>query len=178
MAIMKKSMGKPMKKAQNGVTTSKKKPAKTYPILSEEGDLADALNETARMRAAGKAPKTSAGGMKVMDKFQKQGKLGPAKPKMKMGGAVKEDNSSFAKLAPPYDKATYADKIAGATQGKAKNGTKMKMGGKMAKQAAIAIAMKKAGKTPKKKMQYGGEAASMAPMKKGGMVKKCKYGCK
>jgi len=174
---MKKTMGKPMKKAQTGLSV-KKKPAKTYPILSEEGDLADALNETARMRAAGKAPKTSAGGMKVMDKFQKQGKLGPAKPKMKMGGAVKEDNSSFAKLAPPYDKATYADKIAGATQGKAKNGTKMKMGGKMAKQAAIAIAMKKAGKTPKKKMQYGGEAASMAPMKKGGMVKKCKYGCK
>jgi hypothetical protein len=34
------------------------------------------------------------------------------KPKMKMGGGV--DNSNFAKLAPPYDKATYADKIAGA----------------------------------------------------------------
>lgn len=58
----------------------------------------------------------------------------------------------------------------------------MKMGGKMAKQAAIAIAMKKAGKTPKKKMQYGGAAASMKPtsmMKKGGkMTKTCKYGCK
>jgi hypothetical protein len=55
----------------------------------------------------------------------------------------------------------------------------MKMGGKMAKQAAVAIAMKKAGKAPKKKMQYGGEAASMAPtMKKGGSMKKCKYGCK
>jgi len=57
--------------------------------------------------------------------------------------------------------------------------TPMKMGGAMAKQAAVAIAMKKAGKTPKKKMQYGGEAASMAPtMKKGGAMKKCKYGCK
>jgi hypothetical protein len=75
---------------------------------------------------------------------------------------------------------------------------KMKMGGKMAKQAAVAIAMKKAGKTPKKKMQYGGKAASMAPMKNGGKMKKammgasmsepmmksggkmakCKYGCK
>jgi hypothetical protein len=33
------------------------------------------------------------------------------KPKMKMGG-------SFEKLAPPYDKATYADKIAGATMKK------------------------------------------------------------
>jgi hypothetical protein len=31
-----------------------------------------------------------------------------------------------------------------------------------------------------KKMQYGGEAASMVPpmMKKGGATKKCKYGCK
>jgi len=48
--------------------------------------------------------------------------------------------------------------------------------------------MKKAGKTPKKKMQYGGDAASMVPtMKKGGkamygksMMKKggkCKNGC-
>jgi hypothetical protein len=56
------------------------------------------------------------------------------------------------------------------------------MGGAMAKQAAIAIAMKKEGKTPKKKMGYGGKAASMVPkakanygasmMKKGGMMKK------
>jgi hypothetical protein len=62
----------------------------------------------------------------------------------------------------------------------AKSGaTMMKMGGKMAKQAAVAIAMKKAGKAPKKKMQYGGEAASMGPMmKSGGKMKKCKYGCK
>lgn len=57
----------------------------------------------------------------------------------------------------------------------------MKMGGKMAKQAAVAIAMKKAGKTPKKKLNYGGAAASMKPtsmMKTGGKTKKCMYGCK
>ena len=42
----------------------------------------------------------------------------------------------------------------------------MKMGGKAAKQAAIAISMKKAGKTPK------------AMMKMGGKTKKCAYGCK
>jgi hypothetical protein len=155
MAIMKKGMGKPMKKAQNG-TVAKKKPAKTYPIISEEGDLADALNETARMRAAGKAPKTSAGGMKVMDKFQKQGKLGPAKPKMKMGGTMKkaQDGTSFAKLAPPYDKATYADKIAGATKGKAKMGKSIK------------------------KAQMGATMTAAPIMKKGGSMKKCKYGCK
>jgi len=71
---------------------------------------------------------------------------------------------------------TRADFVA-IGKGKAKSGTKMKMGGKMAKQAATAIAMKKAGKTPKK-MQYGGAAASMAPMKAGGKMAKCKYGCK
>jgi hypothetical protein len=51
----------------------------------------------------------------------------------------------------------------------------MKKGGAIKKQAAVAIAMKKAGKTPKKKMQYGGEAASMVPpMKKGGKTAKKK----
>ena len=51
--------------------------------------------------------------------------------------------------------------------------SKMKMGGKMAKQAAVAIAMKKAGKAPKKMMQYGGAAASMKPtMKMGGKMSK------
>jgi hypothetical protein len=61
----------------------------------------------------------------------------------------------------------------------AKKGAKMKMGGAMAKQAATAIAMKKAGKKPKAMMQYGGKSASMAPMmKKGGKAMgKCKYGC-
>lgn len=47
-------------------------------------------------------------------------KGGSSKPKMKSGGST-----SFAKLAPPYDKATYADKIAGA-KGAA---PKMKKGG-------------------------------------------------
>jgi hypothetical protein len=51
--------------------------------------------------------------------------------------------------------------------------SEMKMGGKAAKQAAIAISMKKAGITPKKKMQYGGAAASMKPTSK---VKKAQAG--
>jgi hypothetical protein len=52
-----------------------------------------------------------------------------------------------------------------------------KSGAKMAKQAAVAIAMKKAGKTPKKAMSgYGGKAASMAPMKNGGKMKKAQTG--
>jgi hypothetical protein len=49
------------------------------------------------------------------------------KKMMKAGGTI-EDNSSFAKLAPPYNKATFADKIAGAKKnaGTAKNGKAVK----------------------------------------------------
>lgn len=97
--------------------------------------------------------------------------------KKKNGGPVKKAKSGTS-LGMKSVKAGY-DNNSGVTRadfvsigkGEAKNGTKM------AKQAAVAIAMKKAGKTPKK-MQYGGKAASMAPMKAGGSMKKCKYGCK
>ena len=88
MAIIKKGMGKPMKKAQNG-TVAKKKPAKTYPIISEEGDLADALNEYEAMKKKGTVPKTGTGAMKQVDKWNKQGKLGPKK----MGGKIKKAKS-------------------------------------------------------------------------------------
>jgi len=92
--------------------------------------------------------------------------------KAKSGGSFPDLNKD--------GKITKADILKG--RGVIKNGAALK------KQAAIAIAMKKAGKTPKKKMQYGGEAASMVPtMKKGGkamygksMMKKggkCKNGC-
>ena len=96
----------------------------------------------------------------------------------KKGGVIKkkaEKGKSFPDLNKD-GKITKADILKGRGV-IAKKGAKMKMGGAMAKQAAIAIAMKKAGKTPKKKMQYGGEAASMVPtMKKGGMKKKYKSG--
>jgi hypothetical protein len=102
---------------------------------------------------------------------------------MKKGGKMKtkaKSGGDFGMLSVKagVDKnpnATFADKIAGAKK-KATSGAKMmKLGGVAAKQAAIAIAMKKAGKTPKKKMQYGGEAASMVPkgakkLKAGGTV--------
>jgi hypothetical protein len=45
--------------------------------------------------------------------------------KMKAGGATE----SFKRLAPPYDKATYADKIAGAK----KSAGTMKKGGSVKK---------------------------------------------
>jgi len=98
---------------------------------------------------------------KVMDKMA---------PMMKGGGTLSpsknavsknisnlnkaKDGTSFKKLAPPYDKATYADKIAGAKKnaGEAKNGKAMK------------------------KANYG----SSMMMSKGGkmmMGGKCKNGC-
>ena len=92
----------------------------------------------------------------------------------KAGGKIKKAKSggSFPDLNKD-GKITKADILKG--RGVIKNGAALK------KQAAIAIAMKKAGKTPKKKMQYGGDAASMVPtMKKGGKMKmggKCKNGC-
>jgi len=49
-------------------------------------------------------------------------------PPFKSGGSMKKAKSGFAALAPPFDKATFADKIAGAKRnaGKAKSGTNMK----------------------------------------------------
>ena len=83
-----------------------------------------------------------------------------AEPMMKNGG-MKKAKSGFGMLSVKAGvdnnpNPTFADKIAGAKK-KAMSGMEMmKMGGKAAKQAAIAIAMKKAGKTPKKKMKSGG----------------------
>jgi hypothetical protein len=92
-------------------------------------------------------------------------------------GAKSKSSLGMKSVKSGYDNnsgVTRADFVA-IGKGTAKSGAKMKMGGKMAKQAAVAIAMKKAGKTPKK-MQYGGKAASMAPMKKGGTIKKAFLG--
>jgi len=55
-----------------------------------------------------------------------------AKKCMKCGGSMKYKSggstSSFAKLAHPYDKATYADKIAGAKKSSMKKGGMVKKG--------------------------------------------------
>ncbi len=107
-------------------------------------------------------------------------KLGPREKTP--GGGFSRNGSKVKKAKNGFDlnkdgKTTFKDVLIG----RGVLPKTAKMGGAMAKQAAVAIAMKKAGKTPKKKMQYGGEAASMVPpamMKKGGAMKKCKYGCK
>jgi hypothetical protein len=169
--IMKKVMGKPMK-AQKG------KKAPMYDDDANDRLMADTYADNMNDKKRGKIPlePTIQRGIKdgtlnpdgTIKKPTKRGsesntsrtpmkKGGVVKKKMKMGGVVKKakDGSAFAKLAPPYDKATYADKIAGATKGKAKSGTKMK------------------------KAQMGSDMMMQSPMmKKGGAMKKCKYGCK
>lgn len=101
----------------------------------------------------------------AMDKQASLGKYAPkkivSKPKMEHGGKAK----SFPDLNKD-GKITKADILKG-------RGVIAKSGMKMKKQAAIAIAMKKAGKAPK--ANYG-----MSMMSKGGKMKmsgKCKNGC-
>jgi len=52
----------------------------------------------------------------MMQSQKKQKPMQPMQP-MGMGMGMAEGGTAFEKLAPPYDKATYADKIAGATKG-------------------------------------------------------------
>ena len=120
-----------------------KKPVKKYvPTEKEKKNLKNAT-EQKNMRP----PFTS----EERKKMPRVGSTGTAKS----GKTIKKAKSGFAALAPPFDKATFADKIAGAKKnaGKAKSGTKMK-----------------------KAMM--GASITEPMMKSGGKMKKCKYGCK
>lgn len=188
-------MAKIMKKAQSGSSAAKQQVSipKQFEAKGPQKDVVNAFknkssNEPSKKRS------NPFGGVGDMSKTRTMRLLSKYAPNemQKNGGKMKKkakSGTSFGMLSVKagVDKnpnPTFADKIAGAKK-KATSGTKMmKMGGAMAKQAAIAIAMKKAGKTPKKKMQYGGAAASMVPkgakMTKGGKMKmggKCKNGC-
>jgi hypothetical protein len=153
MAIMKK----PAKKMQEGGKVKIK--VKIKPNRNSDKDKAPLMKYE-----ASKASKDYA-----LDKASKE--AGYEAKGMKMGGAVKAKNGKSFPDLNKDGKITKADILKG-------RGVIAKKGATLKKQAAVAIAMKKAGKAPKK-MQYGGAAASMAPtMKKGGAMKKCKYGCK
>jgi hypothetical protein len=144
-------MKKMMKKAAMGMQN--KPDSKKGKIISESGDLADALNETIRMRKAGTAPKTDKDAGKYMDKLSKKGKLGP---KMKMGGTMKKAQLGMKSVKAGYDNnkgVTRADFVS-IGKGEAKKGTKMK------------------------KAMMGVDMMQSPMMKKGGAMKKCKYGCK
>ena len=152
-----------VKKAQNGMA----KKASDFYTGVKKGTITKASDRKTGMNFDKK-------GFDSLAKTKNYDSVTKTKPKAKSGG-----NFGMLSVKAGVDKnpnPTFADKIAGAKK-KAMSGMEMmKMGGKAAKQAAIAIAMKKAGKTPKKKMQYGGEAASMVPkgakkmMKSGGTV--------
>ena len=136
-----------MKKAAMGIQTKPK--AKPLPPAGKQTP-ADFYPES-----YDKLPRTKSGGANYNGPKAGPRKMDP-KGMSKNGSMMKKakDGSAFAKLAPPYDKATFADKIAGATKGKAKSGTKMK------------------------KAMMGVDMMQSPMMKKGGSVKKCKYGCK
>ena len=135
-----------MKKAEMGMTTkpAAKKPMapapkkKSYPILSDDGENYNGPKAGPRE----KNPNGMSRNGSMMKKSKDGSSLG-----MKSVKAGYDSNPGV----------TRADFV---SMGKGE----AKMGGKMAKQAAVAIAMKKAGKTPK-------------TMKSGGMMKKCKNGC-
>ena len=144
-------MKKIMKKAEMGMQT--KPTTKKGRIISESGDLADALNETERMRKAGTVPKTDKDAGKYMDKLNKKGKLGP---KMKMGGTMKKAKSGGSFDLNKDGKTTFKDVLIGR--------------GVLPKTAKKGTSVKKA--------MMGTDMMQSPMMKKGGAMKKCKYGCK
>jgi hypothetical protein len=145
-----------VKKAQVGKAVAKKKAA----VDSVESEMfpGKMIPKSKSNYATGKIAKMVESGK------PKASKAAPVKKKMKSGGSLKPVDSSknpgLAKL--PTE---VRNKM-----GYQKNGGKLKAksGAALKKQAAKAVAMKKAGKSPKKAM--GG----MKMMMGGG---KCKYGC-
>ena len=137
-----------VKKAQKGKSVS----AKYAPM--KKGSFADVMGKTLdetdvfSKNYKKLTPAEEAKAAKQAAEIRRKSKAGLA---YKTGGVVKKAKSggSFPDLNKD-GKITKADILKGRGV-IAKSGTKMKMGGRMAKQAAIAIAMKKAGKTPKKK---------------------------
>jgi len=146
-----------VKKAQKGIALRRGQYKRLGRIAEKNPDRADKVAERMKERATrlerGKRVAQSSGS-----------RASNMLPKAKNGKSFPDLNKD--------GKITKADILKGRGV-IAKSGAMMKMGGKAAKQAAIAIAMKKAGKTPKKKMQYGGAAASMKPTSK---IKKAQAG--
>ena len=104
-----------------------------------------------------KYPRTPGGGANYPEPNGKRG-VGPAvkKPKMKMGGTMKKAQLGMKSVKAGYDNnkgVTRADFVS-IGKGEAKKGIKMK------------------------KAQMGTDMMQSPMMKKGGAMKKCKYGCK
>jgi hypothetical protein len=160
-----------MKKAQMGESVGDKLAAKTAERKTKGASLREGQVKRI-VRATNDNPER---GLKVRKRIIKRANAkAEAEPMMKNGGMKKAENGakktafgmlSVKKGIDNNPNPTFADKIAGAKK-KAMSGIEMmKLGGKAAKQAAIAIAMKKAGKAPKKMMKSGGTLS--APKKDG-----------
>jgi hypothetical protein len=185
-----------IKKAQKGMTMKQLK--MKYPDVdtTAKGDVRGSeMNAYAPKKALKKYNDT-------YNAFDKKFKGGPAKNKMggkvkkaQMGAKMQSDTSKRSNISPAngkkgqnkvnstypmYQRPKYKDQLDSLRKtsiekygdDKPAKIEYLKKGGALKKQAAVAIAMKKAGKTPKKMMQYGGSAASMVPpMKMGGSLK-------
>ena len=178
---MKKGMGKPMKKAQGGTKVPKKVVKKSPPPYDDDMNdrlMGETYAQYIKDKKAGKipldpiiqrdikikngiinpdgTPKTQRGSESNMSRTPM--KKGGMIKKAKMGGKMAKSGGAFGMLSVKagIDKnpnPTAADRIAGATK-KAKSGTKMK------------------------KAMMGTTMMDVPMMKKGGSMKKCKYGCK
>ena len=115
-------MKKIMKKAEMGMQTKPKKGK----MISESGDLADALNQYKADEKKGTLPKTDKGAGRYMDDLNNRGKLGPKKP-MKLGGTMKKAKvgGSFPDLNKD-GKISKADILVGKGVIKAKMGKAVK----------------------------------------------------
>ena len=171
-------MAKMVKKAQDGDNLRKGQYKRIGRISEKNPERAERVAERMNTRASrvdrGKEianPSIMSSNpmneMRMMDKdrmrmqlkdYNKMKKGGVVNKKMQMGAKAK-NGGAFGMLSVKagIDKnpnPTAADRIAGATKGKAKSGTKMK------------------------KAMMGTSMMDTPMMKKGGSMKKCKYGCK
>jgi len=157
--------GYPLKKKKMGGAVKKAKSGGSFPDLNKDGKVtkADILVGRGVIKAKkGKAvKKAQLGGL--------LGKIGGGKGLLSkaIGGIGGKDPNFFGGMFGLLGrrKQKTAQPAAQQSAAPAANQPAMKKGGKLKKQAAVAIAMKKAGKTPK-------------TMKSGGKMKKCAYGCK
>ena len=165
------------KKAQNGFVDKIKSAAKKADSTVRKTGMNPSTNPYKRVADLSRTPM-----QKLLSKDKEEMKKGGMmKKKAKSGGSFPDLNHD--------GKITKADILKGRGV-IAKKGAKMKMGGAMAKQAATAIAMKKAGKSPKKMMKSGGTVSMQlgsytrqigknytGKAKMGKSMGKCKYGC-
>jgi len=162
MATMKKPVRKyAMGGAMTTTSETTKKPKKEDKYKGLGGEIGNPIFTDKEQRERRKKlglPTSKAEEKAYYEKMRREGaKNGKTIKKAKAGTSL-----GMKSVKAGYDNnsgVTRADFVS-IGKGKAKSGTKLK------KQAATAIAMKKAGKAPK------------AAMKAGGKMTKCKYGCK